>query len=238
VGTSTDTGYQFQVNGTTNVTGVLTVGGTNSFTVTNQGVASDLMLGWNGTVTGINNVLIGPTTDSYTLTSGYNTCIGNGACSSLESASGSNTAIGNGALASDNYSGANVAVGSGAGGTAIGANNIFIGFNSAPSAAADTNEIVIANSSTSGKGPNTTTIGNSNVTATYLAGVTLPLVIYSHAGTQLAACASGLQGGVAVVSDATALVPGTAYSVTAGAGADTVRVQCTLVSGTYAWQTM
>jgi len=43
---------------------------------------------------------------------------------------------------------------------------------------------------------------------------------------------------VAVVSDATALVPGTAYSVTAGAGADTVRVQCTLVSGTYAWQTM
>jgi hypothetical protein len=238
VGTSTDNGYQFQVNGTTNVTGVLTVGGTNSFTVTNQGVASDLMLGWNGTVSGVSNVLIGPTTDSNTLTSGYNTCIGNGACSSLITVSGSNVAIGNEALASDNYGGSNVAVGSNAGSTATGGNNIFIGFNTAPSAAADTNEIVIANSSTSGKGPNTTTIGNSTVTATYLAGVTLPLVIYSHAGTQLAACASGLQGGVAVVSDATALVPGTAYSVTAGAGADTVRVQCTLVSGTYAWQTM
>jgi hypothetical protein len=198
-----------------------------------------LMLGWNGTVSGgINNVLIGPTTASYPFLSSYNTCIGNEACSSLLATPGSNVAIGNGALASDNNSGSNVAVGSGAGYTAMGANNIFIGYNSAPSAAADTNEIVIGNSATSGKGPNTTTIGNSTVTATYLAGVTLPLVIYSHAGTQLAACASGLQGGTAVVSDATALVPGTAYSVTAGAGADTVRVQCTLVSGTYAWQTM
>jgi hypothetical protein len=116
-------------------------------------------------------------------------------------------------------------------------NSVYEGFQAYPLASGDTNENVIGNGAV-GNGSNTTTLGNSSVTATYLAGITLPLVIYSHAGTQLAACASGLQGGMAVVSDATALVPGTAYSVTAGAGADTVRVQCTLVSGTYAWQTM
>jgi hypothetical protein len=116
-------------------------------------------------------------------------------------------------------------------------NSVYLGANTEAKANGDTNENVIGNGAV-GNGSNTTTLGNSSVTATYLAGITLPLVIYSHAGTQLAACASGLQGGMAVVSDATALVPGTAYSVTAGAGADTVRVQCTLVSGTYAWQTM
>ena len=104
-------------------------------------------------------------------------------------------------------------------------------------AANDTDEVVIGYQ-TVGFGSHTATLGSPTTTATYLAGITLPTVIYSHAGTQLAACASGLQGGEAVVSDATALTPGTAYSVTAGAGADTVRVQCTLVSGTYAWQTM
>jgi hypothetical protein len=116
-------------------------------------------------------------------------------------------------------------------------NSVYLGASTEAKANGDTNENVIGNGAV-GNGSNTTTLGNSSVTATYLAGITLPLVIYSHAGTQLAACASGLQGGMAVVSDATALVPGTAYSVTAGAGADTVRVQCTLVSGTYAWQTM
>ncbi len=116
-------------------------------------------------------------------------------------------------------------------------NSVYEGYEAYPLVNGDTNENVIGNTAI-GHGSNTTTLGNSSVTATYLAGITLPLVIYSHAGTQLAACASGLQGGMAVVSDATALVPGTAYSVTAGAGADTVRVQCTLVSGTYAWQTM
>ena len=114
---------------------------------------------------------------------------------------------------------------------------MYEGYEAYPLADSDTNENVIGNTAI-GHGSNTTTLGNSSVTATYLAGITLPLVIYSHVGTQLAACASGLQGGTAVVSDATALVPGTAYSVTAEAGADTVRVQCTLVSGTYAWQTM
>jgi len=65
-----------------------------------------------------------------------------------------------------------------------------------------------------------------------------PATIFSHAGTQLSACASGLVGGEAVVGDATALTPGTAYSVTAGTGSYTVHVQCTSTGSNYAWQTM
>ena len=66
---------------------------------------------------------------------------------------------------------------------------------------------------------------------------TAPLIKYSHAGTQLAACAVGTVGEEAVVSDASSLTPGTAYSITAGAGSIVVRVQCTLTGSTYAWQT-
>jgi hypothetical protein len=72
---------------------------------------------------------------------------------------------------------------------------------------------------------------------TKIGGTFSPTLIYSHAGTQLAACASGTIG-MAWVSDATSLTPGTAYSVSAGAGAITVMVQCTHSGSTYAWQTM
>lgn len=65
-----------------------------------------------------------------------------------------------------------------------------------------------------------------------------PLVIYSAHGTVLTACSSSNVGsGGAVVSDATSLTPGTTYSPTAGAGTDTVSVQCALTGSTYAWQT-
>ena len=64
-----------------------------------------------------------------------------------------------------------------------------------------------------------------------------PPVIFSHAGTQLAACASGTIG-TSWVSDATSLTPGTAYSVSAGAGAITVQVECTHSGSSYSWQTM
>jgi hypothetical protein len=66
----------------------------------------------------------------------------------------------------------------------------------------------------------------------------VPSLIYSAAGTALAACASGNVGTEAVVSDASALTPGTAYSVSAGAGSDATHVQCTLTGSTYAWYTM
>jgi hypothetical protein len=68
-------------------------------------------------------------------------------------------------------------------------------------------------------------------------GILKPPTIYSHAGTQLAACASGTIG-TAWVSDATSLTPGTAYSVSAGAGAITVQVECTHSGSSYSWQTM
>jgi hypothetical protein len=115
--------------------------------------------------------------------------------------------------------------------------SIYIGYNTENLTAADTNAIVIGDQAQSA-GSNTTVLGNTSTTLTYLGGVTMPLVVYSNAGTQLAACASTIVGGEAVVSDATALTPGTAYSVSAGAGTDTVRVQCALVGSTYAWQTM
>jgi hypothetical protein len=71
----------------------------------------------------------------------------------------------------------------------------------------------------------------------FIFGPTTPGIVYSHAATQLAACSSTAIG-TAWVSDATSLTPGTAYSVSAGAGAITVQVQCTHSGGTYAWQTM
>lgn len=50
-------------------------------------------------------------------------------------------------------------------------NSIFIGYNSFPLASANTNTIVIG-ANTVGNGSNTTTIGNSSITSTYLAGST------------------------------------------------------------------
>ena len=63
---------------------------------------------------------------------------------------------------------------------------------------------------------------SGNATGPVLGGIIMPGTTYSHAGTQLNACAIGTLGGKAFVSDATALVPGTAYSVSAGAGSDAV----------------
>jgi len=64
---------------------------------------------------------------------------------------------------------------------------------------------------------------------------------YSNATTQLYACSYSVIGtsqSTAWVSDASSLTPGTAYSVSAGAGAITVQVQCTHSGSTYSWKTM
>jgi hypothetical protein len=86
-----------------------------------------------------------------------------------------------------------------------------------------------------GTGGAFTNVGCATAT---LPSIIQPALIYSHAGTQLPACASGYSGAEAAVSDATALFPGTAYSPSAGAGGDTVRVQCTYAASVFAWQTM
>ena len=71
-----------------------------------------------------------------------------------------------------------------------------------------------------------------------ISGVVRPGTIYCSTCTiQLPAC-SAVTIGEATVSDATSLTPGTAYSPSAGAGAITVKVQCTHSGSTYAWQTM
>ena len=157
-------------------------------------------------------------------TGNYNTAVGQGAGSAVTSAN-YNTLIG--------YS----AGSTGTNNLTSGSDNVILGSSSNLAGATDTNEIVIG-ALTTGLGSNTTIIGKSSTTQTHIGGIILPIVIYSHAGTQLAACAAGIVGGMAVVSDATALTPGTAYSVSAGAGSDTVYVQCALIGTTYAWQTM
>jgi hypothetical protein len=86
-----------------------------------------------------------------------------------------------------------------------------------------------------GTGGTFTNVGCATAT---LPSIIQPALIYSHAGTQLPACTSGYSGAEAAVSDATALFPGTAYSPSAGAGGDTVRVQCTYAASVFAWQTM
>jgi len=89
-----------------------------------------------------------------------------------------NSASGHSALYSLTSGNANAAFGYGAGryyGTGSGANTgtskcVFLGFNTRPLTASDTNEVVIGQAAV-GNGSNTTTIGNSTVTDTYLSGV-------------------------------------------------------------------
>ena len=173
-----------------------------------------------------------------------NVGIGPNALSSLTSG-GQNVAIGNSALQYITTPSSDVAVGWGAGQVASNGtthllttvSSVFVGGNTRALADADTNECVFGYGVT-GHGSNTCTIGNTSILATYLAGSIMPSVVYSHAGTQLAACSSTYAGGEAVVSDASVLTVGTAYSPSAGAGSDTVRVQCTYTGSTYAWQSM
>jgi hypothetical protein len=185
--------------------------------------SEDVAIGWESmlsVISGSNNVAIGFSAASTG--TAINNVVAIGAGSLLSSTGSGNTAVGSDtAIALTTNS-----------------NSTFVGYSTLPAAnSGDTNETVIGYGAT-GKGSNTVTLGNGSVAAIYLGGITMPLVIYSDAGTQLAACSSTTVGGEAVVSDAAALVPGTAYSVTAGAGSDTVRVQCTHVGSTYAWQTM
>jgi len=164
---------------------------------------------------------------------GYSSCTGSG---------GANACFGHNAGRNQGTSGTGNSIFGAEAGYGTGHNNSFtesgyFGYGASPSANSVVNQWLWGYQVTSSLS-NYQQFGNSSITETAIAGVTLPVTIYSHAGTQLATCASGLQGGEATVSDATSLTPGTAYSVTAGAGSDTIRVQCTLTGSTYAWQTM
>jgi hypothetical protein len=121
-------------------------------------------------------------------------------------------------------------------GTPVGTGSVFMD----PTRTYHINTGTIPSSSgISGPGPLTNDLFATGPGITYIGGIQLPLTVYSHAGTQLSTCVSGIVGGEAVVSDSTSLIPGTAYSPSSGSGDETVRVQCTSNGeGTYAWQTM
>jgi hypothetical protein len=130
---------------------------------------------------GINNVAFG-TTSLYANTEGnQNTAIGSFALNSIRGAYHNNTAIGANAIQNMMLGGDNVALGNNAAGVAAdgttlvtnSSQGVFIGSNSKPSASSSANEIVIGYNA-KGQGDNTTTIGNSSTTQTYLpSGLTM-----------------------------------------------------------------
>jgi hypothetical protein len=117
--------------------------------------------------TGFENVLLGANAGFALQTGCGNVFIGNNAgWTSWEAQD--NTIIGKNAGSSQRGA-ANIAIGFSAGASYISTGSIFIGPNSVSSAPHQRNEIVIGSGSI-GNGSNTTTIGNSFTTSTYLRG--------------------------------------------------------------------
>jgi uncharacterized delta-60 repeat protein len=119
--------------------------------------------------TGANNSVLGLYAAEANTTGYNNTFIGNSAGNQNTTGYG-NTFLGRNAGSGNIVGYYNVAIGESAG-SSIASNNasVFIGYNANPQANLQSNQIVIGNSAT-GNGSNTTTIGNSSTTATYLRG--------------------------------------------------------------------
>jgi hypothetical protein len=209
------------VSGTSNIASGPDVLGKVTSGIGNAGYG-DFALG--SVTTGSYNQAFGIDALAHLTTGSYNIGIGSLALLQIITTS-ENTAVG-----------ANAGVDAGLGINTTGANSTFLGAGTAALADGDTNEIVVGYL-VQGNGSHTTTIGDAANTATYLGGIIKPLLIYSKAGTELAACGATTIG-TAWVSDASALTPGTAYTPSAGAGTNTVQVQCTYTGSVYAWQTM
>jgi hypothetical protein len=174
------------ISGSLTVSGSISqvgIGTNNTFIGNSAGVAR---------TTGINNTLIGSQAGQSLNAGNFNTFLGRSAgnqttngtantaigTDSLFSNSGGlyNTAIGNNALSTAINSTYNIAIGESAaivtGDSQIvnnPANSVFIGALTKPQGVSNTNTIVIGYSAI-GNGNNTTTIGNSDTTATYLKG--------------------------------------------------------------------
>jgi hypothetical protein len=184
-GSNTFIGNQI-VSGSVTISGSISqvgIGANNTFVGNNAGIAR---------TTGTNNTLIGNRAGSSLNAGNNNTFIGRNAgnttaggtantavgMDSLFSNSGGlyNTAIGYNALSTAISSNYNVAIGDSAA-TVTGdsqivnnpANSVFIGASTKPQGVSNTNTIVIGYGAI-GNGDNTTTIGNSDTTATYLKG--------------------------------------------------------------------
>lgn len=124
-----------------------------------------------------NNTGVGSNALGSLAVGGNNTVVGSGATNSLQSGS-NNTMLGEGAVSAITSGSDNIAIGVDAGIVdRSGANVlkldqcILIGPSSVPSSSNDINEIIIG-ADAQGEGNNTTVIGNSSITNTYIEGIT------------------------------------------------------------------
>ena len=129
-------------------------------------------------------------------TNSNNTALGALSLFILQDGSGKNTAVGHQSLVSLQSGSRMVAIGNDAGYNVVsGSNSIFIGELSNPASTVSENEIVIG-TNTSGKGNNTVTIGNSNVTDNYFTGnITGSTDVYIAGWGSVSASLSSLSAG-------------------------------------------
>lgn len=136
-----------------------------------QGDNENVSIGANAfpaTATGGFDTAVGASCLQSATTGSRDTCVGFSGLSGVTTGS-DNTAIGYGSLGSGTNFSNNTAIGSNAASSVLSSGNhsVFVGDNTAPSGAADTNEIVVGSGAT-GNGSNTATVGNSSVTAGYI----------------------------------------------------------------------
>jgi hypothetical protein len=169
--------------------------------------------------TGAENTAVGVDSLIYNTTGWGNTAVGD---NSLSGGTGSkNAAFGAGALIDITSGFNNAATGYGAGQNITGGvspnttsdNSVYDGYAVEAKADGDTNEIVIG-ASTTGKGSNTATIGNSSVTDNYLSGKIHAASLLLNAGSAaIYRCSGGTSDGLVMVSPSTA-----ATACTSGGG--------------------
>jgi hypothetical protein len=163
--------------------------------------------------TGNNNVAIGYASN-LTGTASQNVVVGSYAGGSLTTGA-NNTALGTLSLVSLTTGSNNVAVGLNAGryrgsGTdtiTSATSSVFIGHQSRAAGDSQSNQVVIAGTDGLGNGSNTTTIGNSSTTGTYLNGPSTFSVGANGQSTQLGQATTLLTGLTGATVTATNLIP-------------------------------
>lgn len=145
-------------------------------------------------------------------TNSNNTALGALSLFILQDGSGKNTAVGHQSLVSLQSGSRMVAIGNDAGYNVVsGSNSIFIGELSNPASTVSENEIVIG-TNTSGKGNNTVTIGNSNVTDNYFTGnITGSTDVYIAGWGSVSASLAALDSGSSL-GDITNVIAGNGLS--------------------------
>jgi hypothetical protein len=177
---------------------------------------------------GYNNVAVGTNALNFNTTGYNNVIVGNSALG------GNTTGYYNIALG---YQSGTIISGTGDINTGTGATNsdssIFIGYFTCPSTASNTNEIVIGHGAT-GNGSNSVTLGNDNITKTYLKGnVQLPTVPTTSAGTYSILTRNNITGEVEKIAPAYKVY--TALLTQSGTASPTVDILENTLGGTIVW---